>query len=63
MVAKKALFTRVFKNKKFHHSNTTNCLDDGVFSPMKMLIKTDRGLSKSLKLKIIDDYLASYKKE
>jgi hypothetical protein len=43
--------------------NTTNSLDGGVFSPMKKLIKIPRGLSKSLKLKIVDDYLVSYKKK
>jgi hypothetical protein len=29
---------------------------------LKILIKIHRGLSKSLKLKIVDDYLVSYKK-
>jgi len=42
--------------------NTTNSLDGGVFSPMKMLIKIHRGLSKSLKLKMVDDYLVKDKK-
>ena len=51
------------KYKNFTIPNTTNCLDGGVFSPMKMLIKIHRGLSKSLKLKIVDDYLVSYKKK
>ena len=51
------------KYKKFTIPNTTNCLDGGVFSPMKMLIKIHRGLSKSLKLKIVDDYLVNYKKK
>ncbi len=51
------------KYKKIKIPNTTNCLDGGVFSPMKMLIKIHRGLSKSLKLKIVDDYLVSYKKK
>ena len=50
------------KYKKFNIPNTTNCLDGGVFSPMKMLIKIHRGLSKSLKLKIVDNYFVSYKK-
>jgi len=43
--------------------NTTNSLDGGVFSPMKMLIKIHRGLSKSLKLKMVDDYLVRDKKK
>ena len=42
--------------------NTTNSLDGAVFSPMKMLIKIHRGLTKSLKLKMVDDYLISNKK-
>lgn len=51
------------KYKKVSIPNTTNSLDGGVFSPMKILIKIHRGLSKSLKLKIVDDYLVSYKKK
>ena len=46
------------KYKYLHIQNTTNGLDGGVFSPMKILIKIHRGLSKSLKLKMLDDYLA-----
>ncbi len=42
--------------------STTNSLEGGVFSPLKILIKIHRGLSKSLKLKIVDDYLLNYKK-
>ena len=50
------LFT--YKNHKYLGiHNTTNSLDGGIFSPMKMLIKIHRGLSKSLKLKMVDDYL------
>ena len=51
------------KYKKMNIPNTTNCLDGGVFSPMKILIKIHRGLNKSLKLKIVDDYLINYKKK
>lgn len=55
------LFT--YKNhKKLNLSNTTNLIEGGVFSPLKILIKIHRGLSKNLKLKIVDDYLVSYKK-
>lgn len=43
--------------------NTTNTLDGGTFSPLKILIKIHRGLSKSLKLKMVDDYLLNYKKK
>jgi hypothetical protein len=56
------LFT--YKNHKdivIH--NTTNALDGGVFSPMKKLIKIHNGFTKSLKLKMVDDYLVSYNKE
>ena len=55
------LFT--YKNHKLLQiQNTTNSLDGGVFSPMKILIKIHRGLSKSLKLKMVDDYLLTDKK-
>ena len=37
-------------------------LEGGVFSPLKILIKIHRGLSKNLKLKIVDDYLVSPEK-
>ena len=50
------------KHKYLGIHNTTNSLDGGVFSPMKMLIKIHRGLSKSLKLKMVDDYLVRDKK-
>ncbi len=56
------LFT--YKNhKNLLLPNTTNLIEGGVFSPLKILIKIHRGLSKSLKLKIVDDYLVSYKKK
>ena len=55
------LFT--YKNhKKLNLNNTTNLIEGGVFSPLKILIKIHRGLSKSLKLKIVDEYLLNYKK-
>jgi hypothetical protein len=56
------LFT--YKNQKdvvIH--NTTNAIDSGVFSPMKKLIKIHNGFTKSLKIKMVDDYLVSYKKK
>ena len=55
------LFTRK-KYKNIEIPNTTNTLDGGTFSPLKILIKIHRGLSKSLKLKMVDDYLLNYKK-
>jgi len=56
----------LFTHKRYKYlgmHNTTNSLDGGVFSPMKMLIKLHRGLSKSLKLKMVDDYLVRDKKK
>ena len=40
--------------------NTTNSLDGGVFSQVKKLTKIHQGITKSLKSKLIDDYLVSY---
>lgn len=51
------------KHKKLQIPNTTNKLDGGVFSPLKILITIHRGLSKKLKLKLVDDYLTNYKKK
>lgn len=51
------------KYKLLDIQNTTNSLDGGVFSPMKMLLKIHRGLNKSLKLKMVDDYLVKDKKK
>ena len=56
----------LFTYKKYKYldiHNTTNSLDGGVFSPMKMLIKIHRGLNKSLKLKLVDDYLVKDKEK
>lgn len=56
----------LFTHKKYKHlsiQNTTNGLDGGVFSPMKMLTKIHRGLTKSLKLKMVDDYLVKNKEK
>ncbi len=55
------LFT--YKNhKNLTISNTTNALEGGVFSHMKNMISLHRGLSKSLKLNLVDYYLVNYKK-
>ncbi len=43
--------------------NTTNAIDSGLFSPIKKLLKIHNGFTKSLKLKMVDDYLVSYKKK
>jgi hypothetical protein len=54
------LFT--YKNEKnITIHNTTNSIDGGVFSPMKKLIKIHNGFTKSLKIKMVDDYLVNYK--
>ena len=56
------LFT--YKNhKEYKIQNTTNAIDGGVFSPMKKLLKIHNGYDKSLKLKIVDDYLVTHKKK
>jgi hypothetical protein len=56
------LFT--YKNyKNLTISNTTNALEGGVFSHMKNMISLHRGLSKSLKLNLVDYYLVNYKKK
>lgn len=55
------LFT--YKNyKELVIQNTTNSIDGGVFSPMKKLLKIHNGFTKSLKIKMVDDYLVNYKK-
>jgi len=55
------LFT--YKNQKnITIHNTTNSIDGGVFSPMKKLLKIHNGFTKSLKIKMVDDYLVNYKK-
>ena len=56
----------LFTYKNYKHlsiSNTTNALEGGVFSHMKNMINVHRGLSKSLKLTLVDYYLVSYKKK
>lgn len=42
--------------------NTTNSLDGGVFTQLKKLTKLHQGITKSLKSKLIDDYLVHYNK-
>jgi hypothetical protein len=49
--------------KKLSISNTTNSLEGGVFSHMKNMISLHRGLSKSMKLNLVDYYLVNYKKK
>jgi len=56
------LFT--YKNEKdITIHNTTNAIDGGVFSPMKKLLKIHNGFTKSLKLKMVDDFLVNYNKK
>ncbi|WP_415407299.1 hypothetical protein ACLHDG_01875 [Sulfurovum sp. CS9] len=42
---------------------STTSLDGGVFTQLKKLIKLHQGMSRSLKVKLIDDYLVSYNKK
>ena len=56
------LFT--YKNhKNLAINNTTNSLEGGVFSHMKNMINLHRGLSKNMKLKLVDYYLINYYKK
>ena len=56
------LFT--YKNYKYLSiSNTTNALEGGVFSHMKNMISLHRGLTKSMKITLMDFYLLNYKKK
>jgi len=41
-------------------ANTTNSLDGGVFTQLKKLTKLHQGMNRSLKTKLIDDYLVNY---
>ena len=43
--------------------NTTNSLDEGVFSHLKKLTKIQQGITKSLQSKLIEDYLVNYNKK
>ena len=56
------LFT--YKNyTKLDIPNTTNSLDGGVFTQLKKLTKLHQGIIKSLKSKLIDDFLVHYNKK
>jgi hypothetical protein len=56
------LFT--YKNQKnIQIPRTTNPLEAEVFSPMKNLINIHAGMSKGLKLSMVNDYLINYKKK
>ena len=55
------LFT--YKNSpNYYIANTTNSLDGGVFTQLKKFIKLHQGMNRSLKVKLIDDYLVNYNK-
>ena len=43
--------------------NTTNSLDERVFSQLKKVTKVHQGITKNLKSKLIDDYLLNYNKK
>ena len=58
------LYLFTYKNyKNLAISNTTNALEGGVFSHMKNMISLHRGLSKSLKLNLVDYYLVNHQKK
>jgi len=44
-------------------ANTTNNLDGGTFSPMKKKINVHSGMNKNSRFKMLDEYLANYKKK
>lgn len=47
---------------KLQIPNTTNALDGGVFTQLKKLIKLHQGITKSLKIKLIDEFFVNYNK-
>jgi hypothetical protein len=49
--------------KRKYYLEYTNELEEGVFSNMKNMISLHRGLSKNLKLTLVDYYLVNYKKK
>ncbi|CAA6814006.1 MAG: FIG00657648: hypothetical protein [uncultured Campylobacterales bacterium] len=51
------------EHKNLNIQNTTNSLEGGVFSHMKNMISLHRGLSKNLKIKLVDFYLVNYSKK
>jgi len=56
----KSNFPYLYTYKKYPElsiPNTTNALDGGLFSPMKMLLKIHRGIGIKMKKKLIVDYL------
>ena len=56
----------LFTYKNYKHlsiSNTTNVLKGGVFSRMKNMISIHHGLTKSMKITLVDFYLLNYKKK
>ena len=56
----------LFTYKNYPYSqlpNATNSLDGGVFTQLKKLTKLHQGMSRNLKVKLIDDYLVSYNKK
>ena len=51
------------KYKDLSIANTTNNLDGGTFSPMKKKLNIHSGMSKKQRFKMVDEYLANYKKK
>ena len=51
------------KYKDLNIQNTTNSIEGGVFSHMKSMVSLHRGLTKSMKLTLVDHYLLSLGKK
>jgi hypothetical protein len=53
----------LFTYKKYEYleiNNTTNSLEGGLFSHIKNLVSLHRGISKVMKISIVDFYLINY---
>ena len=62
----KANLPYLFTYKKYKDlsiANTTNNLDGGTFSPMKKKLNTHSKMSRKLRFKMVDEYLANYMKK
>jgi len=59
----KRYITQNPKYKNLKIQNTTNFIEGGVFSHMKSMVSLHRGLTKSMKLTLVDYYLLSLGKK
>jgi len=56
----------IHKNKKYKHlniQNTTNSIEGGIFSHMKNMVSLHRGITKGMKLTLVDFYLMNLGKK